>query len=194
MATSLWDILPIELQEIILEKSVELCREEYVNAGISKHNRAKKKQGRGLLTADMIRYIQTGTDPMELINWAFETEVRELELLVDPPVHLLNRVYDYDYAAYYDEFLNRAAEYIENPENKDEWIVPSEDCWLTMFTKLNDFQRKHGHLNTLDDDPKLYLWLEHQKDPDTLLSRERRHSLRTLGVRLPKFDTARQRI
>ena len=191
MATSLWDILPLELQELILEKSV---REDYINAGISKHNRAKKKQGRGLLTADMIRYIQSGTSAMELINWAFETEVRELELLVDPPVHLLNRVYDYDYAEYYDEFLNRAIAYIENPEHRDAWVVPTEDCWLTMFTKLNDFHRKHGHLNTLDYDPKLYLWLEHQKDRDTHLSRERRHSLRTLGVRLPKFCTGLQRI
>lgn len=191
MATSLWDILPLELQELILEKSV---REDYINAGISKHNRAKKKQGRGLLTTDMIRYIQSGTDAMELINWAFETEVRELELLVDPPVHLLNRVYDYDYAEYYDEFLNRAIAYIENPEHRDAWVVPTEDCWLTMFTKLNDFHRKHGHLNTLDYDPKLYLWLEHQKDRDTHLSRERRHSLRTLGVRLPKFCTGLQRI
>ena len=188
MATSLWDILPTELQEIILAKSVELCREDYVNAGITKHNRAKKKQGRGLLTADMIRYIQSGTDPMELMNWAFETEVRELELVVDPPVHLLNRVYDYDYSEYYDEFLNRAAAYIEDPAHKDEWIVPSEDCWLTMFTKLNDFYRKNGHLHVLDDDPKLYLWLEYQKDPDTPLSRERRYSLRSLGVRLPPMS------
>ena len=193
MATSLWDILPTELQEIILAKSVELCREDYVNAGITKHNRAKKKQGRGLLTADMIRYIQSGTDPMELMNWAYELEIRELELLVDPPVHLLNRVYDYDYSEYYDEFLKRAAAYIEDPEHRDEWIVPTEDCWLTMFTKLNDFHRKNGHLYVLEHDPKLYLWLEPQKDPETNLSRERRHSLRSLGIRLPKFDTARQR-
>ncbi|QIG59571.1 hypothetical protein [Dishui Lake phycodnavirus 2] len=188
--TSLWDILPTELQEIILQKSIELCREDYLKAGIAKHNRAKKKQGRGLLTADMIRYIQSGTDPMELINWAFELEVRELEMLVDPPVHLLNRVYDYDYSEYYDEFLTRAAAYLEDPTHKDEWIVPSDDCWLTMFTKLNDFHRKNGHLHTLDDDPKLYLWLEQQKDADTHLSRERRHSLQTLGVRLPPFRRA----
>src|SRR6056300_90949 len=119
----MWDILPLELQEIILEKSIEICREDYINAGIAKHNRAKKKQGRGLLTADMIRYIQSGTDAMELINWAFETEVRELELLVDPPVHLLNRVYDYDYGAYYDEFLNRAAAYIETSGSSPRKIV-----------------------------------------------------------------------
>ena len=185
MATSLWDLLPLDLQEIILEKSIELCREEYINAGISKHNRAKKKQGRGLLTADMIRYIQSGTDPMEMLNWAYELEIRDLELHVDPPVALLNRVYDYDYSEYYDEFLRRAITFLENPANKNEWIVPSDDCWLTMFTKLNDFHRKNGHLHTLEHDPKLYLWLEQQKDPDTHLSRERRHSLHTLGVRLP---------
>ena len=185
MTTSLWDIIPTELQEIILEKSIELCREDYINSGISKHNRAKKKQGRGLLTADMIRYVQTSTDPMELLNWAFELELRELEIVIDPPVHLLHRVQDYDYREYYDEFMNRAIDYMNDPANKDEWIVPSEDQWLTMFTKLNDFHRKNGHLSVAESHPALCLWLEQQKDPDTHLSRERRHSLRTLGVRLP---------
>ena len=76
---SLWDLLPIELQDIIVNKSVELCREEYLNQGIKKHNRAKKKQGRGLLTADFIRYVmEYTTEPMELLNWGYETEIREL--------------------------------------------------------------------------------------------------------------------
>ena len=185
MTTSLWDILPIELQEIILEKSIELCREEYLQAGIARHERAKKKQGRGLLTADMIRYLlNSTTDPMELLNWSFELELRELELVVNLPVDVLNRVQDEDYNDYYDEFLERAIRYLEDPANKDEWVVPSDDQWITMFTKLNDFHRKNGHFDVIEVSPSLYIWLEYQKDPDTVLSCEKRHSLRTLGIRI----------
>ena len=57
-----------------------------------------------------------------------------------------------------------------------------------MFTRLNDFRRKHTHLNILseiDGTPDLFIWLEYQRDPDTELSREKRHSLRSLGVRVP---------
>jgi hypothetical protein len=188
---SLWDLLPIELQDIIVNKSVELCREEYLNQGIKKHNRAKKKQGRGLLTADFIRYVmEYTTEPMELLNWGFETEIRELEILVQPPVEMLADIHDYDYSTYYDEFLKRSIEYLENPENQQDWITPSEDQWLTMFTKLNNFVRRHKHLNILkenDGTGALYLWLEYQKDPDTAkkISKEKRHSLQSLGVRMP---------
>jgi len=178
----MWDDLPIELQEIIMEKSVQLCREEYLETNGRKHERQKRKQGRSLLSADMIKNIMSTTDPIELLCWAFPLEFIELQLLVEIPIHM--EVVDYDYTEFYDTFLTKCVEYLEDPQHTDEWICPSDDHWITMFTKLNDFHRKHGHLNTLNYDPKLYLWLEHQKDRDTHLSRERRHSLQTLGVRL----------
>tara|TARA_B100000497_G_scaffold9942_1_gene10972 strand:+ start:768 stop:1343 length:576 start_codon:yes stop_codon:yes gene_type:complete len=182
---TLWDALPIELQEVIIENSFELCREEYLNVNRKNHNRNKKKRERSLLTSDMIRYIMSSTDAIEMIQWAFPIEMIELELLVDPP---LKEVMDYDYNEYYDIFLNRAIDYLEDPSNKEEWICPSEDHWITMFTRLNDFRRKHTHLNILseiDGMPDLFIWLEYQRDPDTELSREKRHSLRSLGVRVP---------
>lgn len=182
---TLWNALPIELQEVIIENSFELCREEYLNVNRKNHNRNKKKRERSLLTADMIRYIMSSTDAIEMIQWAFPIEMIELELLVDPP---LKEVMDYDYNEYYDIFLNRAIDYLEDPSNKEEWICPSEDHWITMFTRLNDFRRKHTHLNILseiDGMPDLFIWLEYQRDPDTDLSREKRHSLRSLGVRVP---------
>ena len=182
---TLWDALPIELQEVIIENSFELCREEYLNVNRKNHNRNKKKRERSLLTSDMIRYIMSSTDAIEMIQWAFPIEMIELEVLVDPP---LKEVMDYDYNEYYDIFLNRAIDYLEDPSNKEEWICPSEDHWITMFTRLNDFRRKHTHLNILseiDGMPDLFIWLEYQRDPDTELSREKRHSLRSLGVRVP---------
>ena len=112
---TLWDALPIELQEVIIENSFELCREEYLNVNRKHHNRNKKKRERSLLTADMIRYIMSSTDAIEMIQWAFPIELIELELLVDPP---LNEVRDYDYNEYYDIFLNRAIDYLEDPLNK----------------------------------------------------------------------------
>ena len=182
---SLWDTLPIEIQEIIIEHSFQLTREDYLHANRKKHNRNKKKRERGLLTADMIRYIMSSTDAIEMIQWAFPVELVELELLIDPP---MIEVRDYDYSEFYDIFLQRAIDYLENPENKNEWICPSEDHWLTMFTKLNNFHRNHKHVDILsevDGTPDLFVWLEYQKDPDTDLSIEKRHSLRSLGVRLP---------
>ena len=59
---SLWDTLPIELKEIITEKSFQLVREDYIKANHKKHNKNKKKRERSLLTADMIRYIMSNTD------------------------------------------------------------------------------------------------------------------------------------
>ena len=91
---SLWDALPVELQEIVIENSFELCREEYLNANRKKHNRNKKKRERSLLTAGMIQYIMSSTDAIEMIQWAFPVELIELELLVDPPVE---EVRDFDY-------------------------------------------------------------------------------------------------
>ena len=182
---SLWDTLPIELQEIIVENSYELCREEYLNSNRKRHNKNKKKRDRGLLTADMIRYIMSSTDAIEMIQWAFPVELIELELIIDPP---MIEVRDYDYSEYYDIFLQRAINYLEDPTNKNEWIYPSDDQWITMFMKLNNFHRTHKHLDILsevDGTPDLFIWLEYQKDPDTELTREKRHSLRSLGVRLP---------
>lgn len=182
---SLWDILPVEIQEIIVENSFQLVREDYLNTNHKKHNKNKKKRERGLLSADMIKYIMSGTDAIEMIRWAFPVELIELELLIDPP---MIEVGDYDYNEFYDIFLQRSIDYLENPENKDEWICPSEDHWLTMFTRLNNFHRTHRHLDIIsevDGTPDLFVWLEYQKDPDTNLSREKRHSLRSLGVRLP---------
>lgn len=182
---SLWDTLPIEIQEIIIENSFQLMREDYLNANRKKHTRNKKKRERGLLTADMIRYIMSSTDAIEMIQWAFPVELIELELLIDPP---MLQIMDNDYNEFYDIFLKRAIDYLEDPANKNEWVCPSEDHWLTMFTKLNNFHRTHHHLNILseiDGTPDLYVWLEYQKDPETVLSREKRHSLRSLGVRLP---------
>ena len=182
---SLWNALPIELQEVIIENSFELCREEYLNVNRKNHNRNKKKRERSLLTADMIRYIMSSTDAIEMIQWAFPVELIELELLVDPPVE---EVRDFDYNEYYDIFLKRTIDYLEDPSHKDEWVCPSEDQWLAMFTRLNNFHRNHRHLNILseiDGTPDLFIWLEYQKDPDTEVSREKRHSLRSLGVRLP---------
>ena len=83
---SLWDTLPTEIQEIIIENSFQLMREDYLNACHKKHNRNKKKRESGLLSADMIRYIMTSTDAIEMIQWAFPIELTELELLVDPPI------------------------------------------------------------------------------------------------------------
>jgi len=143
---SLWDTLPIELQEIIVENSYELCREEYLNSNRKRHNKNKKKRERGLLTADMIRYIMSSTDAIEMIQWAFPVELIELELLIDPP---MVEVRDYDYNEYYDIFLQRAINYLEDPTNKDEWIYPSDDQWITMFMKLNNFHRTHKHLDIL---------------------------------------------
>jgi hypothetical protein len=184
---SLWDALPIELQENIIENSFELCREDYLNANRKNHTKNKKKRERGLLTADMIRYIMSSTDAIEMIQWAFPVELIELELLVDPPVA---EVRDYDYNEYYEIFLQRAIDYLEDPIHRDEWICPSEDQWLTMFTKLNNFHRNHRHLDILseiDGTPDLFIWLEFQKDPDTELTSEKRQSLRSLGVRLPRM-------
>ena len=184
---SLWDTLPIELQEIIIENSFQLMREDYINANHKKHNKNKKKRGRSLLTAGMIRYIMSSTDATEMIQWAFPVELVELELLIDPP---LVEVRDYNYNEYYDIFLQRAIDYLEDPTHKNEWVCPSEDHWITMFTKLNNFHRTHKHLNILSEDsgtPDLFIWLEYQKDPDTELSLEKRNSLRSLGVRVPPF-------
>ncbi|ALI95132.1 hypothetical protein AP053_gp021 [Ostreococcus mediterraneus virus 1] len=182
---SLWDTLPIELQEIIIQNSFQLMRDEYINANHRKHNKNKKKRERGLLTAGMLRYIMSSTDAIEMIQWAFPVELIEFELLIDPP---MVEVTDYDYTEFYEIFLQRAIDYLEDPANKNEWICPSEDHWLTMFTRLNNFHRTHKHLDILaevDGTPDLFVWLEYQKDPDTDLSREKRHSLRSLGVRLP---------
>mgnify|MGYP000471517493 FL=1 len=182
---SLWDTLPIELQEIIIQNSFQLMRDEYINANHRKHNKNKKKRERGLLTAGMLRYIMSSTDAIEMIQWAFPVELIEFELLIDPP---MVEVTDYDYTEFYEIFLQRAIDYLEHPANKNEWICPSEDHWLTMFTRLNNFHRTHKHLDILaevDGTPDLFVWLEYQKDPDTDLSREKRHSLRSLGVRLP---------
>jgi hypothetical protein len=182
---SLWDTLPIELQEIIIQNSFQLMRDEYINANHRKHNKNKKKRERGLLTAGMLRYIMSSTDAIEMIQWAFPVELIEFELLIDPP---MVEVTDYDYTEFYEIFLQRAIDYLEHPANKNEWICPSEDHWLTMFTRLNNFHRTHKHLDILaevDGTPDLFVWLEYQKDSDTELSREKRHSLRSLGVRLP---------
>ena len=182
---SLWDTLPIELQEIIIQNSFKLMRDEYINANHRKHNKNKKKRERGLLTVGMLRYIMSSTDAIEMIQWAFPVELIEFELLIDPP---MVEVTDYDYTEFYEIFLQRAIDYLEDPANKNEWICPSEDHWLTMFTRLNNFHRTHKHLDILaevDGTPDLFVWLEYQKDPDTDLSRENRHSLRSLGVRLP---------
>jgi len=187
---SLWDILPRELQEIIFEKSVDLCREEYLAQGRSKHEKNKKKLGRGVLTADLMRYLLKHTDTIELVNWGFPVELREFEALVNPPVELLDDIeYEYDYTEYYEEFIRRCIEYVEDPANAREWITPTEDAWLTMYTKLVEFKQKHGHLNVLSEEgghASLHLWLEYMKDADTPLSRQKRYSLRTLGIRLPK--------
>jgi hypothetical protein len=160
-------------------------RDEYINANHRKHNKNKKKRERGLLTVGMLRYIMSSTDAIEMIQWAFPVELIEFELLIDPP---MVEVTDYDYTEFYEIFLQRAIDYLEDPANKNEWICPSEDHWLTMFTRLNNFHRTHKHLDILaevDGTPDLFVWLEYQKDPDTELSREKRHSLRSLGVRLP---------
>jgi hypothetical protein len=185
---SLWDILPVEIQDIIVEKSFKLCREEYLEQNGKKHEKKKKKQGRGLLTVGMLKYIMSSTDAIEMIYWAFPLELIELELLIDPPLDVT--VHNYDYTEFYDKFLTKAIKYMEDPINKDEWICPSEDHWLCMFTRLVDFHRKHGHINILkevDGKPSLFVWLEYQKDPEVNLSRERRDSLRSLGVRLPRI-------
>lgn len=193
MTESLWDILPRELQEIIFEKSVDLCREEYLAQGQAKHERNKKKLGRSVLTADLMRFLLRHTDTIELINWGFPVELRELETLVNPPVELLDEVYDYDYTDYYEEFVRRCIAFIEDPQNAEEWVTPTEDAWLTMYTKLVEFKQKHGHLSVLTEEgghPSLHLWLEYMKDEETPLSRQKRYSLRTLGVRLPKQPNA----
>lgn len=185
MTHSLWDILPTEIQEIIIDNSFQLCREEYLQQNRKKHERNKKKQGRSLLTSDIIKYVMSSTDPIEVLEWAFPLEFIELQMHVDAPYDM--EVRDHDYTEYYDVFLKRVIEYIEDPKNKDTWLCPSDDHWLEMFTKLNDFHRKHNHLNILSEEggsPSLFVWLEQQKDPETVLSRERKHSLQTLGVKI----------
>ena len=189
MADSLWDVLPRELQAIIYEKSIDMCREEYLAQGRAKHEKNKKKLGRSVLTADLMRYLLSHTDTIELINWGFPVELRELETLVNPPVDVLEEVEDYDYTPYYEEFIRRCIAFVEDPQNADEWATPTDDAWLTMYTKLVEFKQKHGHLSVLSEGeghPSLHLWLEYMKDPDTQLSRQKRYSLRALGVRLPK--------
>lgn len=184
---SLWDTLPLEIQEMIMEKSFMLAREEFLAQGARKHEKNKKKQGRGLLTADMMRYVMDSTDPMEMLNWAYPVELREFELLVDPPLNM--EVDDYDYNEFFDSFLEDCVKFLENPENKNLWITPSDDTWLTMFTKLATFYRKHDHVNILSEDDgtgALYMWLEYQKDPNTPLSQEKIDSLRSVGVKVPR--------
>jgi hypothetical protein len=39
---SLWDILPVEIQDIIVEKSFKLCREEYLEQNGKKHEKTEK--------------------------------------------------------------------------------------------------------------------------------------------------------
>lgn len=187
---SLWDVLPLEIQEMILSKSIDLARVEYLNTEGKKHEKRKRRQTRGLLSAEMIRYcMQSTTDPYEILTWAFPLEMLELEMLVDPPV--AREVYDFDYNAYFDEWLERCAVYIDTPANRDKWIVPSEDHWLSMFTLLNDFKRRFNHLDLLSETfyarNGLFFWLEFQKDQSAHLSREKRRSLQSLGVRLSKF-------
>ena len=184
MTHSLWDILPSDVQEIIIDNSFQLCREEYLQCNRKSHERKKKKLGRSLLTVDLLRYIMDSTDPIEILEWAFPTEFLELQMHIDPPYNL--EIQNCDYTEYYDIFLKKAALFLEDPGNKHMWVCPSDDHWLTMFTKLSSFYRKHTHLNILsekDGTPSLYIWLEHQKDPDTVLSREKKHSLQTLGVK-----------
>jgi hypothetical protein len=187
---SLWDCLPIEIQEIILSKSIDLTREEYLNIEGKKHEKRKRRQGRGLVTPDMIRYAMSSTtDPYEILSWAFPLEMLELQMCVDPPVEL--EVVDFDYNAYFTTWLERCCEYMSAQENANAWITPTEDQWLAMFTKLNDFKRKFSHLDILSeyfpDRNGLFFWLEVQKDDTTYLSREKRRSLQSLGVRLSKF-------
>lgn len=187
---SLWDHLPDDIQELILEKSYGLLRNDFLNMHGKKHEKRKKKQGRGLLTTELIRYIMSGTEAIEMIHWAFPLELAELELLIDPPLSMIETDYNYDYIESYTKFLLHVIEYIENPENKDTWICPSDDHWLEMYTQLVEFHRKHKHLNILKEDdgkPSLFVWLQYQKDPETFLSREKRYSLRSIGVRLPKI-------
>jgi hypothetical protein len=116
---SLWDTLPVEIQEIVIENSFQLMREDYLNANHKRHGKNKKKRERGLLTADMIRYIMSGTDAIEMIQWAFPIELVELELLIDPP---MMEIRDHDYNEFYDIFLQRSINYLEDPANKNEWI------------------------------------------------------------------------
>ena len=190
MAESLWDTLPLELQEIIFHKSVDLCRQEWLEQGRVKHERHKKKQGRGMLSVDMIEHMRQHTDTIEILNWGYQLELRELETKIDPPTEELSRIEDYDYHDYYDTFLQRCVEWMKDEANKDEWVVPGPDHFLNMYTQLLDFRNKHGHMNILSQGdcgaPGLHLWLELQKDPDTRLSRERRHALQSIGIRLPR--------
>ena len=184
MPHSLWDILPTEIQEIIVDNSFQLCREEYLEYNKKRHEKNKKKQGRGMLTADILRFVMASTDPIEILEWAFPTEFLELQMHIDPPYDM--QIIDCDYTEYYNVFLKKAVEFLDDKQNDELWISPNEDHWLSMFTKLNDFHRKHSHLNILYEEsgsPSLYVWLEHQKDPDTTLSREKKHSLQTLGVK-----------
>ena len=44
MPHSLWDILPTEIQEIIVDNSFQLCREEYLEYNKKRHEKNKKKQ------------------------------------------------------------------------------------------------------------------------------------------------------
>lgn len=189
MDDSLWDTLPIELQEIIFRKSVDLCRQEWLEQGRAKHERHKKKQGRGMLSVDMIEHLRQHTDTIEILNWGYELELRELETKIDPPTEELSRIEDHDYHDYYDTFLERCVEWMSDETNKDEWVVPGPDHFLNMYTRLLEFKNRHGHTAILtheDGSPGLHLWLELQKDPETHLSRERRHALQSVGIRLPR--------
>ena len=169
MPHSLWDILPTEIQEIIVDNSFQLCREEYLEYNKKRHEKNKKKQGRGMLTADILRFVMASTDPIEILEWAFPTEFLELQMHIDQPYDM--EINDCDYTEYYDFFLKKAVDFLDDKQNDELWISPNEDHWLSMFTKLNDFHRKHSHLNILYEEsgsPSLYGWLEYQKDPDTL--------------------------
>lgn len=88
MTHSLWDILPTEVQEIIVENSFQLCREEYLQYNRKRHEKNKKKLGRSMLSAEILSYIMESTDPIEILEWAFPTEFLELQMHVDPPYDL----------------------------------------------------------------------------------------------------------
>ena len=45
MPHSLWDILPTEIQEIIVDNSFQLCREEYLEYNKKRHEKKQEKTG-----------------------------------------------------------------------------------------------------------------------------------------------------
>jgi hypothetical protein len=142
-----------------------------------------------MLSVDMIQHLRQHTDTIEILNWGYELELRELEIKIDPPTEELSRIEDHDYHDYYDTFLERCVEWMSDETNKDEWVVPGPDHFLNMYTRLLEFKNRHGHTAILtheDGSPGLHLWLELQKDPETHLSRERRHALQSVGIRLPR--------